>query len=324
MPGKIVSIGNALVDILASVDHDFIAQQGVTPGGMTLVDHARSRALYEAISDPIEAAGGSAANTVAIAASLGAPSAFIGKVADDNLGFAFLHGLTSLGVEVLTAPMTASDTVRTGNCLSLVTDDGQRTMCTHLGAAQALEALDLPLRPLEEARTVFFEGYLLDSPNGHAVFEMATALAEGKLAFTLSDAGCVARHREFLEMRLEDIDLLFGNAEELAALFGEGSAAETTARAGRVIPMVVCTDGPNGAHVAHKGQVSSFPARPTKVVDTTGAGDSFAGTVLWALHEGHSLEMAAQMALIVAAEVISQKGARPARCLRTLLEEAAV
>ena len=325
MPEKIVAIGNALVDVLASIEPEFLSQHGITPGGMTLVDHARSKALYEAISNPTQVSGGSAANTVAIAASLGAPSAFIGRVACDRLGSTFMHGLKKIGVEVPIVPMISlGDAIRTGNCLSLITPDGQRTMCTHLGAAQSLDLGDLKIRELEQARTVFFEGYLLDSPKGRALFDFAAAMAERRISLTLSDANCVIRHKDFLESRLEEIDLLFGNAEELAALFGGGSALENTRMAGRRVPLVVCTDGPNGAHLSNKGSVTSHPARPAKVVDTTGAGDSFAGTVLWALHEGRSPEEAVQMALIVAAEIISQKGARPARCLRTVLEEATV
>lgn len=320
MTGYILGIGNALVDIIARVDHDFLIENNLKAGSMTLVDHTISQTLYDKLRGAREISGGSAANTIAIAASLGAPTAYIGKVADDTLGAIFQHDLTTMGVAVQVALETKSDQ-RTGNCISLITQDGQRTMNTHLGAARTLQADEISAQALTEASTVFLEGYLLDSPGGQTIFRKVLQGKTGKCALTLSDAGCVTRNIAFLREHIAQFDLLFANAEELSALYDGASLADRIMTAGVDIQRVICTDGPNGVHLLESGILHHLPAQKVTVVDTTGAGDSLAGTILWGLHAGHDLQTAAKMAIMVAAEVISEIGARPSRELQPLLAE---
>lgn len=321
MAGYILGIGNALVDIIARVEHEFLDQNNLRAGSMSLVDHRASQELYERLRGAREISGGSAANTIAIAASLGAPTAYIGKVAKDTLGNIFHHDLTAMGVATHLAIETTSDGTRTGNCLSLITPDGQRTMNTHLGVAQALRADDICAQIISDAGTIFLEGYLLDSAEGQAIFHKVLQHSKGKCALTLSDAGCVTRNLDFLHRHIAQFDLLFANAEELSALYEGTSLAARISAAGADISQIICTDGPHGVHTHEGGVHTHTPARKATVVDTTGAGDSLAGTILWALHAGFDLRSAAQMAVTVAAEVISEIGARPSRELRPLLAE---
>lgn len=319
---KILAIGNALVDIVARIEPEALADLGVAKGGMTLVDAATSKALYATTHNPREVSGGSAANTVAIAAGLGATASYAGKVSADTLGEIFLHDLQSQGVEVIVPAAPVEAGLHTGNCLSLITPDAQRTMCTHLGAAQALTPADLQPADIAAADIIFLEGYLLDAPAGRAIFETVLNETSAITALTLSDAACVERHAAFLQEKLGAFDLLFGNAEEMRALFPDArTAQEATALGAKTVSRVICTDGPEGVHMAEAGALIHLPALPVKVVDTTGAGDSFAGTILWALASGRPLEEAARLALRVAAEVISEIGARPSRNLAQLLRD---
>lgn len=322
MSSRILAIGNALVDIIAHMDPNDIAQLNLTPGGMTLVDGPTSRKIHEMTRDAREISGGSAANTAAIAASLGAKTSYAGKVAPDKLGQIFIDDLAAQGIEILTSPTDASANLHTGTCLSLITPDGQRTMCTHLGAAQTLSAADLKSHYKRNADIIFLEGYLLDAPGGYDIFRLAISSFPDILSVTLSDARCVARHAAFLHEIIEYIDLLFGNEEEMIALFPEAQAPQEAATiAATHVDRVVCTHGPNGVYIAEDGQITHLPAHKVKVVDTTGAGDSLAGTILWALAYGYDLQTGAEMAIRVAGEVISAIGARPTCDIREMLEE---
>jgi fructokinase len=325
MNTQILAIGNALVDIIARVEPDFLIQVGIAPGGMTLVDADTSAALYAKIRNAREVSGGSAANTAAVAANLGARVAFAGKVAPDQLGTIFNHDMASLDIHTVAAPTEVSPGFSTGSCISLITPDGQRSMVTHLGAAQSLRAVDLDPEILMFSRMVFIEGYLLDAPNGYDIVSRAVEHHGGRVALTLSDAGCVARHHGFLMESLDGIDLLFGNAEEICALYPGYDLASILVQTGLRVPQVICTDGSNGVYLAEVysgGEITHIPAQKADVVDTTGAGDSFAGTVLWGLANGFNLETSARMAMTVAAKVISEIGARPSCDLLPLLQAA--
>ena len=288
---------------------------------MTLVDAETSRKIHASLSETRAVSGGSAANTAAIAAMLGARVAYAGKTSGDALGQSFAADMDALGVASVIAPETSGPD--TGSCLSLITPDAQRTMCTHLGAATTLQAADISQAALTDADIVFLEGYLLDAPGGYEIFRHVIAARPQTLALTLSDAGCVDRHAAFLDAILGSIDLLFGNEEEMGALFPETTGpAQATLAAARHVAGVICTDGPNGVHIGEHGLHAQLPAVKAEVRDTTGAGDSLAGTVLWGLAAGHSLIDSARMATHVAAEVISGVGARPARDLRDILAQA--
>lgn len=316
----ILAIGNGMVDVISNVSHDFLATKDLQSGSMTLIDSDQSDQLYSQTTSIHEVAGGSAANTAAIAANLGTSVQFATKVSTDQLGEIFTLDMKSMGVSLTLdqAPASAGQTAR---CLSLITPDGQRTMCTSLGVALTLSPEDITIEQIEAAGVVFLEAYLLDSPFGYAIFEKVFQHKTGKVSLTLSDPKCVQRHIQFLSSHIAKIDILFGNAEEVGALYDTFEPAVSAQRAGEDVSRVICTDGSNGAYIFEQGSLLHLPAIKTAVVDTTGAGDSFAGTCLWGLCHGRSLKDATEMALIVAAEIVSVFGARPVRDLNHILRE---
>ena len=192
----VVGIGNAIVDVLAQADEDFIAAQGLPKGTMNLIDEARAKQLYAVMGPGREVSGGSAANTIAGVAHLGGAGAFIGKVRDDELGRIFRHDIRAAGVSFETAPGTGG--APTARCLILVTPDAHRTMCTFLGACLELSPADVDEPQIAAAKVTYLEGYLWDPPRAKEAFLKAARVAHEagrKTALTLSDPFCVDRHR---------------------------------------------------------------------------------------------------------------------------------
>ncbi|MGE5562999.1 MAG: adenosine kinase [Bacillota bacterium] len=318
----VLAIGNAIVDVIADSDDDFLAREGMHKGAMRLIDEAEAVRLYASMAAARETSGGSAANTVAGVASLGLRAGFIGQLADDQLGSIFAHDIRSLGVEFDTA--ARSDVGATARCLILVTPDAQRTMNTFLGAAQRLgpDAVD-PAR-VAETGILYLEGYLWDPEEPRQAMYKAMEAARDagtKVAFTLSDSFVVDRHRADL-MRLLDerrIDILFANQAEAESLAEAGEVdAAMDALKDRVETLVV-TRHEHGALAIRGGQRVEVPAEPIeRLVDTTGAGDLFAAGFLAGEARGLGLERSLRLGAICAAEVIQHYGARPEADLRAL------
>src|SRR5271170_2295104 len=248
----VLGIGNAIVDVIARTEEDFLLNQGMTKGTMALIDEPRAAAIYEAMGPAIETSGGSAANTIVGLASLGARAAFIGKIKDDTLGRAFAHDIRAAGVAFSTPP--ASKGASTARCYVLVTPDGERTMNTYLGAAQALGPADIDADMIAASAVVYLEGYLWDPKNAKDAFVKAAEIAhqaERTVALTLSDAFCVDRWRaEFLHlMRSRTVDLIFANEAELHSLY-QTADFETAVKALRAdIDVAVVTRSEKGCIV---------------------------------------------------------------------------
>jgi sugar/nucleoside kinase (ribokinase family) len=320
----VLAIGNAIVDVIADANDAFIETQLLNKGGMTLIDAERAQTLYDAMGPGREISGGSAANTLAGLARLGHKTAFIGQVADDQLGEVFAHDIRAGGIDFTVAPRPGQPP--TARCLILVTPDGQRTMNTFLGAAQYLPETALDKEKIEAAEWLYLEGYLWNAPESRAAMTQAIAVAKNagrKVALTLSDAFVVHGHRDefFALMDNGSLDLLFANDTEVRAMMQtDDIEAAVTALAARV-PMLVCTHGAAGAEAHDGGTHARVSAEPVeKVVDTTGAGDLFAAGVFAGLAEGRNLADCLTMGAICAAEVISHYGARPEQDLRVLVE----
>jgi sugar/nucleoside kinase (ribokinase family) len=318
----VLAIGNAIVDVIAEADDDFLSRQGMHKGAMRLIDEGEAARLYEAMGLARELSGGSAANTVAGLASLGLRSAFIGQLADDQLGQIFAHDVRSLGVEFDTPPKDGIGA--TARCLILVTPDAQRTMNTFLGAAQMLGPDAVDEARVAHAGILYLEGYLWDpaAPRAAMYKAMDAARSAGtKVAFTLSDSFVVDRHRGDLMGLLEErrIDILFANEAELLQIAGAtefGSAVNAIAPR---VPTLVVTRGEHGAIARRSDQFAAVPAEPiARLVDTTGAGDLFAAGFLAGESSGLSLEQSLKLGAICAAEVIQHYGARPEADLRAL------
>lgn len=318
----VIAIGNAIVDVMAPCDEATIERLGMARGGMMLVDTDRAHELYEAMGPAREISGGSAANTLAGLAALGARCAFIGQVADDQLGEVFAHDIRAGGIAFAT-PARAGDPP-TARCLIFVTPDGQRTMNTYLGASQFLPAEALDEAAIANARVLYLEGYLWDPEEPRAAMRKAIAAARGagrKVAFTLSDSFVIARHGDDFRALIEAgaIDILFANEHELAALTGEEEfEAGMAALAGKVEVLVV-TRSEKGAVALTRDERADVAAEPVaKVVDTTGAGDLFAAGFLFGHVRGRALADCLKLGAVCAAEIIAHYGARPEADLKAL------
>ncbi|WP_210359384.1 adenosine kinase [Sphingomonas beigongshangi] len=321
---EVVAIGNAIVDILAQADDAFIAEIGVAKGSMQLMFSPEDAdALYAKMGPGREVSGGSAANTVAGIAALGGRTAFIGQVADDQLGQVFAHDIRAAGVHFDTAVRPGQPT--TARCLIFVTPDGQRTMNTYLGASQFLPEGALDLSIIQDAEILYLEGYLWDPEEPRAAMRAAIEAARGagrRVAFTLSDVFCIGRHGGDFRALIADgmIDILFANENELTALAEVEDFEAAVAKIAAQVPTLVVTRGAHGACAIQRGERAEVNAEPIDhVVDTTGAGDLFAAGFLHGQAQGKGLEESLKLGAICAAEIISHFGARPMVDMQALL-----
>lgn len=317
----ILGIGNAIVDVLARADDAFLASHGMAKGSMTLIGPEDAERIYAAMGPGVESSGGSAANTCAAAAALGAKVGYLGKVADDGLGGVFRHDITAAGVHFPTPPLAGG--APTARCLILVTGDGQRTMNTFLGACVTFGEADLDAASIEAAEVTYLEGYLFDPPAAQAAFRAAARLAHAagrKIAITLSDPFCVERHRDaFRAFLREEADIVFANEAEICALYQTDDFAEAAEAARRDVALAALTRSEKGSVVIAGEATHEVAATPTQVVDTTGAGDAYAAGFLAALTRGLDLAECGRWGGVAAAEAISHFGARPQADLKALV-----
>jgi sugar/nucleoside kinase (ribokinase family) len=324
----VIAIGNAIVDVMAPADEATIARLGLAKGGMTLVDTTRAQELYDAMGPAKEISGGSAANTLAGLAALGAKCAFIGQVADDQLGEVFAHDIRAGGIAYAT-PMRAvtsdGDGPPTGRCLIFVTPDGERTMNTFLGASQFLPSAALDQTLIASAAVLYLEGYLWDPEEPRRAMRRAIEVARDagrKVAFTASESFVIDRHGDDFRALIDEgkIDILFVNEGELATLTGESDFDVGVAAISAKVPVLVATRGSSGAIAIASGERAEVAAeRVERVVDTTGAGDLFAAGFLSGHVRGAPLGECLRLGAICAAEVISHYGARPEADLTKLV-----
>lgn len=316
----VTALGSAIVDVIAAVDDEFLLTHNIAKGVMTLIDEHRAGQLYTAFGVAREIAGGSAANTMAGLASLGANGVFAGKVKQDRLGSAFVASMRDTGVHYTTEP--AEGGPQTACCLIAVTADGQRSMNTYLGAAREFAAGDLKEDEIADSDVLYLEGYLWDAPSAKAASLRAIDIAKKngtRVAFSLSDPFLMGRYRgEFLEL-LSRLDILFANEEEAKALFAVDSFDEALQALRPFHLVAALTRSEKGCVVVRGGEVHVVDAAPVdRVVDTTGAGDQFAAGFLYGLTHGHGLADCGRLGALAAAEVISHYGARPELPLREL------
>src|SRR5579864_4119005 len=309
----ILGIGNAIVDVVTQVDDAFLSRHDMHKGSMTLIDADAAEKLYTAMPSGQESSGGSAANTCAVAAVLGARVAYLGKVANDQLGRVFRHDMTATGVHFPSLPLYGG--APTARCLIVVTPDGQRTMHTYLGACVSFDEPDVAEALVADATVTYLEGYLFDPPAAQRAFRRAAAAAHAagrQVALSLSDAFCVDRHRaEFLELVKQDVDILFANEAEVTSLY-ETNTFEDAAEAARSdVALAALTRSEAGSVILRGGETVEVGAEPVHVIDTTGAGDAYAAGFLAGLTAGKPLPECGRIASIAAAEVISHVGARP-------------
>jgi sugar/nucleoside kinase (ribokinase family) len=322
----VLAIGNAIVDVIAPADNDFLEAEELVKGSMRLIDAQEAERLYARMAPGRETSGGSAANTVAGLAALGLRAGFIGQVAHDQLGEVFTHDIRALGVDFRTPPRNGE--VATARCLILVTPDAQRTMNTFLGASQFLPPSALDRDQVAGAAILYLEGYLWDPEEPRAAMSQAIefARAAGRtVAFTLSDSFCVDRHRGDFRSLIDAgrIDILFANEQEIKSLTERQNLEAAITAVADKLPLLVVTRSEHGALAIRDGARVEVPAEPVAlVVDTTGAGDLFAAGFLAGQAQGRSLEQSLRIGAIAAAEIISHYGARPEADLKQLVAAA--
>jgi fructokinase len=316
----ILGIGNAIVDVVAATEDSFLSRHDMRKGAMALIDARTAEAIYAAMPPARESSGGSAANTCAVAACLGARVAYLGKVADDQLGSVFAHDIHAAGVHFPSAP--ARGGAPTARCMILVTPDGQRTMNTFLGACVAFGEDDVDQSLVAAAAVTYLEGYLFDPPAAQEAFRKAAQAAHAagrRVALSLSDAFCVDRHRAaFRDLVAGHVDILFANETEITSLYERNSFEEAAEDARRDTALAVLTRSEAGSVILSGGETVTVPAEPAEVVDTTGAGDAYAAGFLAGLTAGRPLPVCGRLGSIAAAEVIGHYGARPEADLKAL------
>jgi fructokinase len=317
----ILGIGNAIVDVVARADDGFLSRHDMHKGTMALIDAPTAERLYAGMPPGQESSGGSAANTCAVAAALGARVAYLGKVADDQLGTVFAHDMRATGVHFPSAPLRGA--APTARCLILVTPDGQRTMNTFLGACVSFGEADVDTGLVAEAAVTYLEGYLFDPPAAQAAFRRAAAAAHAagrQVALSLSDPFCVNRHRAaFQDLVAGHVDILFANEAEITSLYEENSFEAAADHARRDVALAALTRSEAGSVILRRAETVEVAAAPAEVVDTTGAGDAYAAGFLAGFTAGRDLVACGRIASIAAAEVIGHYGARPQADLQALV-----
>ena len=321
----VLTIGNAIVDIIASTEDDFLVRENIIKGAMNLIDDKRAEHLYAAMGPAIEASGGSASNTAAGVASFGGKAAYFGKVADDHLGGIFRHDIRAVGVHFESKPLTAPPP--TARSMIFVTPDGERSMNTYLGACVELDSSDIEEEIVATSKVTYFEGYLWDPPRAKEAIRLAAEIAHKhgrRYSMTLSDPFCVDRYREeFLDlMRSRTVDIVFANESEVKSLYqtADFNSALEAFRADCEIGIV--TRSELGSVVVTADETHAVDAHPIeKLVDTTGAGDLYAAGFLYGLTKDRNLTDCAKLGSLAAAIVIQQVGPRPSGSLKTAMQE---
>ncbi len=321
----VLGIGNAIFDILTHVEEDFLVNENLIKGSMRLVNNDEAARLYKKIGTATRIPGGCAGNTVASVISFGGTAAYIGKVANDELGTAYRHDMNGIGAYFKTPSYDV--TTPTAKSMILVTPDGERTMNTYLGACVELTEADIDPYTVGNSVVTYLEGYLWDPDAAKVAFRKAISLAHAsgrKTAMTLSDSLCVDRYRtEFLEL-IQDgsLDIVFANEHELKSLYQTSDLDSAIHEIRQQAKLTVITLGKVGSICVTADEYSKVAAKNVeKIVDLTGAGDVFAAGFLYAYVREYPLAKCAELGSLAAAEVISHFGPRPEQSLRQFAEQ---
>ncbi len=323
-PFDVIGIGNAIVDILVKADDSFLKGHSLTKGSMSLVNQEKANSLYEAIGPGMETSGGSAANTLSGISQLGGKAEFIGRVKKDQLGEIFTHDIRSVGTEFTTQPVLTGPS--TARCIILVTPDGERTMCTYLGASIQLEPEDIELSKIKQSKVLYLEGYLWDAPAAKRAFLTAAEKAKSnncKVALSLSDSFCVERHREsFLELVETKIDILFANENEIISLYQSKDFEDALEQLKGHCNLAAVTRGGKGSVVLNGLEQIKIPVYTLgDLIDTTGAGDLYASGFLHGYINNKDPFTCGCMGSICSGIVVTQMGPRPQTSLKKLLDK---
>jgi sugar/nucleoside kinase (ribokinase family) len=323
----VLGIGNALVDIIAQTDEAMLEKHGLTKGWMRLIEEPDTVRLYADMKAPLEASGGSAANTIAGVGSLGGTGAFIGRVADDAFGAVYKSDITRVGIIYAgTTVKPGNGSPGTGRSMILVTPDGQRTMNTFLGAASELGIAEIDEAAIGGAAITYMEGYLFDRQPAKEAFYKAADVAHAagrQVSVTLSDSFCVERHRDdFLALVRDRMDIVFANEAELLALYPGSTFSQAVEIISRDAKLAAITRSEKGSLIVRGAERVEVPVEPVdRVVDTTGAGDLYAAGFLFGLARDLPLSQCGRLGSMAAAAVLTQVGPRPTVSLAARAKE---
>lgn len=311
---KLVGIGNAVVDVITNADDNFLANMGIEKGIMQLIEQERAEVLYASMNERVQTPGGAVANTIAGVGALGLPTAFIGRVNDDQLGQFYAKAMADDGTDFVNAPVAGGE-LPSSRCMIFVTPDGERSLNTYLGISSELGPEDVPADTAAQAEIMFLEGYLFDKDKGKEAFRTASRITRengGKAGIAISDPFCVDRHRaDFLDMIENELDYVIGNEHEIKSLFETDDLEAAMAKTAAMIPLMVCTRSGDGVTIMSGDTRCDIPVQTVTPVDATGAGDQFAAGFLYGMATGADLETCGRMGNLCAAEVISHIGPRP-------------
>ena len=310
---SLLGISNAIVDVLARVDEDFLQKIGAPRGSMTLIDEDRAHEIYGMIGPATEMSGGSVANSIARFANLGGSAAYIGRVKADQLGEIFVHDMQSLGVDIRIQP--AEEGSPTARCHVLIDQDGQRTMQTYLGACTELGVADVTAETIGQPAVILIEGYIWDIAEGPALAAKAIRIAKStgsEIALSLSDSFCVKRHHDVFHNAVrEGIDIVMADEDEITVLLQTDSFEETTRQLAGYDKLFVITRADKGSVIMHGDRTIEQPAIAVEsIVDTTGAGDAYIAGFLFGYTQKMPLEECAKIGTFCATQVIQRVGAR--------------
>ena len=321
---QLTGIGNAIVDVIAKAGDDFLRDYDIVKGAMSLIDEKRADGLYDALGVAHQVSGGSVANSMAGFASFGGKGAYMGKVADDELGEVFAHDLRNAGIHFVTQPLKGG--AGTARCMIVVTPDAQRSMSTYLGACTEFTEIDVDTDLIANSDAIYLEGYLFDKDAAKKAYLKATGHARKsgtKVALTLSDSFCVERHRDdFLKLITDETDILFANENEILTLYQTKSFDDAVKAVRGKCEVAIITRSEKGSVIITAD--STYEVNPhtvDTVMDTTGAGDLYAAGFLYGYTHGQHLAMCGSLGSLAAAEVIGHVGARPETSLAKMAQK---
>ena len=312
---QVYGIGNALVDFEIETTPEELQNLSIEKGVMTLIEEDRQNALSEAFHGKhhSRACGGSAANTIIGAQSLGVQCFYSCKVADDETGHFYRDDLLTHGVHSNLSTEALSEG-KTGKCLVMITEDADRTMNTFLGITGDIGFDQVDVQALADSEYLYVEGYLASSPVAIEAVQQARLVAKDndvKIAFSLSDPNMVKFCRDGLEALIADgVDLLFCNSDEATSYTNTQDIDEALASLAKLAKTVVVTLGAEGAVIYQNGEKTAVAGNAVKAIDTNGAGDLFAGAFLYGITSGYDFEKAGKLASFASAKLVTQFGPR--------------
>jgi fructokinase len=313
MNRKILGIGNAIVDVLAKVDDEFLIKRKLIKGSMKLISKSEFEDLKKNIKIEKVVAGGSVANTMSGIAYLKGNPSFIGKINSDSFGEIYKKSLEDINVKF--SYVHKNEDLSTGASIILITPDSERTMCTYLGISSHLSENDINKNNITNNELIFLEGYLWDKGTSEKMFKHTINIAKKnkvKITMSLSDVFCVNRHKEdFYNLLKNDLDILIGNENEINELTDKKNLLDSINQLKKLNKLIVITRSEKGSLAIKDNEIINCNSEKVdEIVDLTGAGDLFAAGFLKEYLEKSDIKKCLMTGSMLASKIIQKIGAR--------------